>query len=248
MARDIESIVSREHLENLVARTTTEIASVARGKRAAFAWSGGKDSLALQGVCEAAGIKECVLGMTHLEYPAMLRWLTDHMPDGLTVINTGQDLKWLSENPQMLFPQDAATAAKWFRIVQHTAQERYFKSKQLDVILLGRRRADGNFVGRDGANIYESRGVLRYSPLADWSHEEVIAFNHYYGMPTPPCYSWPNGFVVGTGSWPARQYTGSVERGWAEVFSIDPAVVEAAASLIPSARSFLFERAATMNP
>ena len=67
----------------------------------------------------------------------------------------------------------------------------------------------------------------------------MLAFCHHYRMPMAPCYRWPNGFAVGTGPWPARQWTGSVEQGWAEVWRIDPSVVRGAAALIPSAREFL---------
>ncbi|HEX8556688.1 MAG TPA: hypothetical protein VF668_01225 [Pyrinomonadaceae bacterium] len=239
LAQGIEQRVTRAEIDNLVDRTVDEIRRVAGDKRAAYAWSGGKDSIALGGVCRLAGVTPCLLGMTYLEYPQFLAWLTDNMPDELTVINTGQDLNWLASNLSMLFPQDAATAARWFKIVQHKAQEVYYHDEELDMIVLGRRRADGNYCGAPGENVYTSKGVTRYSPIWQWRHEEVIAFNHYYGLPCPPIYSWPNGFVVGTGSWPARQYTGSIENGWREVFSIDPSVVEFAATRIESAREFL---------
>ena len=55
------------------------------------------------------------------------------------------------KHPSMLFPQDSATAAKWFSIVQHRAQAQYYKENDLDVLLLGRRRADGNYCGK-GSN------------------------------------------------------------------------------------------------
>ena len=44
---------------------------------------------------------------------------------------------------------------------------RYYKEHQLEILLLGRRKADGNYVGKD--NIYtNSSGITRYSPLAEW--------------------------------------------------------------------------------
>lgn len=239
LAQNIEQYVTRAEIEALVDRTVEEIKQTSRGKRAAYAWSGGKDSIALGGVCRLAGIHPCVLAMTHLEYPAMLRWITDNMPDELTVINTGQDLNWLASHLDMLFPQTAEPARRWFRMVQHRAQNRYYKDSGLDMIAVGRRLVDGNYCGAPGENIYAYKGVTRYSPIWKWRHEDVIAFNHYFGLPCPPIYSWPNGFVVGTGAWAARQYTGSIENGWREVFTIDPSVVELAATRIASAREFL---------
>ena len=123
--------------------------------------------------------------------------------------------------------------------MQHRAQRIYSKSHDLDLIILGRRRADGTYVGR-GSNIYtDGKGVTRFSPLADWTHEQVLAFIHYHQLPVPPIYGWPNGYLCGTHPWPARQWTGSVENGWCEVYGIDPSIVIEAAEKIDSARAFL---------
>lgn len=122
--------------------------------------------------------------------------------------------------------------------MQHRAQRIYSKTHGLDLIILGR-RADGNYVGR-GSNIYtDGKGVTRFSPLADWTHEQILAFIHYNQLPVPPIYSWPNGYLCGTHPWPARQWTGSVENGWREVYGIDPSIVIGAAEKIDSARAFL---------
>jgi len=235
---NIEGYVSKAELDALIDTALQEVRQTTADRNAAFAWSGGKDSLVLERLCAMAGITECVMVISNLEYKAFLQWVTDHMPFGLEVISTGQDLEWLAKHPDMLFPQDSNTAAKWFHIVQHAGQARYFKNRKCDILLLGRRKADGNYVGQ--GNIYtDNKGITRYSPLADWSHEAVLAFIHYFNIPLPPFYGWPNGYYCGTHSWPARQWTGSVENGWKEVYGIDPEIVHEAAGLIPSARQFL---------
>jgi hypothetical protein len=55
----------------------------------------------------------------------------------------------------------------------------------------------------------------------------------------PPIYEWHNGYYCGTHPWPARQWTGSVENGWKEVYEIDQSIVTEAAEFIPSAKAFL---------
>lgn len=232
-------VISRRAIAEKVDRAVEDVRRFCRGKTAAYAWSGGKDSIALAWVAELAGVSECVLGITDLEYPAFLAWVTAHMPDRLEVINTGQDLDWLAAHPQMLFPQDASTAAQWFARVQHAAQRRYYKANKLDVILLGRRRSDGNFVGRAGENHYECDGIVRFSPMADWSHAEVFALIDHYGLPMPPFYDWPRGYRCGTHPWAARQWCKGTGHAWHEIFTIDPAVVRHAATKIPSAAEFL---------
>lgn len=237
--KDIESIISKKELDKKVKSTVADIKKKTKGKKSAFAWSGGKDSLVLEQICYMAGISTCVLVISNLEYQAFLEWVDTHKPAELEIINTGQNIEWLAKHPHMLFPQDSKTAAQWFHIVQHRGQAKYYKEHNLDMMLLGRRKADGNYVGK-GDNIYtNSQGITRYSPLSDWSHEEILAFIHYYNVPLPPIYEWENGYYCGTHPWPARQWTGSIENGWKEVYQIDKSIVENAAQYIPSAKEFL---------
>jgi hypothetical protein len=229
----------QRRLDLLIETSVADIVRTVGRRRAAYSWSGGKDSIALGYVAEAAGIADCVMGISNLEYPAFLQWVTAHMPRELEVINTGQDLEWLARNPEMLFPANSNIAAKWFKIVQHTAQARFFRDRSLDVLLLGRRRADGNYLGAQGELIYTSSdGITRYSPIGRWEHIDVLALVERIGN-WPPIYGWPRGFQVGTHSWPARQWCGSVEAGWREVYSIDPQIVRDAEPYLDSAARFL---------
>lgn len=238
----IKEIYPREKAVALVERTAYEVQVTTWGCSVGWAWSGGKDSQALRLVMEQVGIRHCVLGMSYgLEYPEFLRWATDHMPPDLDVIaNEALTLEWLAAHPEMLFPQNSATAAKWFRLIQHKARAEFYDRYDLNLLIVGRRLADRNHVGDAATGVYTNgEGVTRYSPLRHWTHEDVLAVCAWYDLPLPPCYGWPNGWVVGTGCWPARQWTGSVSNGWAEVHQIDPSIVVQAAQHIESAQTFL---------
>lgn len=107
------------------------------------------------------------------------------------------------------------------------------------MLLLGRRRADGNYVGR-GDNIYtNAQGITRYSPLSGWTHEQILAYIHYHRLELPPIYGWKNGYICGTHPWAARQWTGSVENAWSEIYGIDADIVTDAALHFQSAKDFL---------
>lgn len=54
---NIEQMVSRKELDQLVDKTVKEIKKKTNGKKAAYAWSGGKDSLVLGDICKLVGIK-----------------------------------------------------------------------------------------------------------------------------------------------------------------------------------------------
>lgn len=221
-----------------------DIKSKTHNKNTAYSYSAGKDSIVLQFLCEKADINQCVFVCSDLEYSAFLKWVNENAPSGMEIINTGQNMEWLAKHQNMLFPQDSNTAAKWFHIVQHRGQEKYYKKHHLDMILLGRRRADGNYVGKQ-SNIYtNAKGITRYSPISEWTHEQVLACIYYYKLPLPPIYDWKNGYLCGTHNFAERQWTGSIQNGWNEVYEIEPEIVIKASNYIESARQFLNERSA----
>ncbi len=240
--KNIDKIISKTEIDELTEKTILSIKETTNGKNAAYAWSGGKDSIVLGNICERANITKSMIGVCDLEYPAFMSWIEKNKPDECEIINVGLGLDWIAKHPEMLFPNDCTKAGRWFSIVQHKAQKIYFKNQNLDILVLGRRHADGNYTGK-GTNIYtDSKGVTRYSPLADWKHEHILAYIHYYKLPLPPIYDWKNGYVCGTHPWPARQYTENTENGWQEIYNIDPTIVEGASEKIESAKHFLIER------
>lgn len=231
----------RARADELVAQAADLVrARCERSLNPAFGWSGGKDSQGLRIVCEAAGVTQNVAVISELEYPAFLAWLTDEMPWGCYVETRPLDLGWLRGEPEMLFP-DTQHAARWFRLIQHAGQRAFCKTQMCDLLILGRRRSDGNYISKQPGSLeYVDRGgFVRFSPIADWSHEDLLTVLGAHATPLPPCYGWPRGFRVGTGAWPARQYC-SREQGWAEVIEIDRQVVELAAGAgIPGAEEAL---------
>ena len=113
MALDhIEETVSKKELDSLVKKTVKDIKEKCKGKKAAYAWSAGKDSLVLGEICEKAGIDQSVLVRCNLEYPAFIAWIEQNKPSGLEIVNTGQDMEWLKKHPDMLFPDKSNKAAQ----------------------------------------------------------------------------------------------------------------------------------------
>lgn len=110
----IEDTVSKKELDSLVKKTVKDIKEKCKGKKAAYAWSAGKDSLVLGEICEKAGIDQSVLVRCNLEYPAFIDWIEQNKPSGLEIVNTGQDIEWLKKHPDMLFPDKSNKAAQWF--------------------------------------------------------------------------------------------------------------------------------------
>ena len=175
----IEQIVPFPALQERAGETLERIRKATDGRKTAYAWSAGKDSLVLGHLCEQAGITDSMIAVCNLEYPAFMAWVEGNKPQGCQVMNSGQDLTWLQKHPNMLFPRSSALTGRWFSIVQHKLQTDYFRQQGLDMLLLGRRRADGNYTGQDG--LYTNgKGITRFSPLYDWPHEDILAYIHYH--------------------------------------------------------------------
>lgn len=239
---DIETLVPRESLEQTCEQVLAEIRRVAPGRRIAVAWSGGKDSLVLGHLLQRAGLPLVgVLGLTaELEYPAMDAWYATHTPPDITIVRRPQHTwAWLASHPAMLFPQNALDADRWRTSVWQAAQNAYCERQGKDLLILGRRKLDENYCGPGTTGLYTVRGVTRYLPIRFWTHEQILAYLHYYHLTLPPVYHWFNGFKEGTHPWPMRLAVLNETDGWAQTFAADPSLVEQAAPFFPGACAYL---------
>ena len=234
--RNIGNYVGRDEVEAAAQIARNRILSMTAGKRAAYSWSGGKDSLVLADLCRSVGITKCQCLITDVEYPAWERFLRLNAPSGCEMVEVGFGLHYLQEHPEMIFPT-GKTFQKWYKMVQQNNFISYIKRANLDVVILGHRTIDGNICGTGGVRERPGGGVL-YAPIYDWSHELLFAYLHYHNIELPFIYEWKDGFYQGTHWWPARKVE-SVEQGYREVYEIDKTVVINAAAVLPSAKKFL---------
>ena len=182
------------------------------------AWSGGKDSLALDAldalVCEV-GLAESprvyTKGAPGMEVPETEAFLAEHLPKNCYVEDSTLTMAWVASNPRRLFPANIISDPKGKHCLpachsewnsrKWADQSRVAKNLGLGVVITGRRNADGNWVGRDGET-RQKRGNLRtVNPLYDWSHEMVLAYLHDRGVQLPALYTLPPGFKYGVRPW-----------------------------------------------
>lgn len=235
----IEELISADEVDAYAAKAIADIRREASGKKAAYAWSGGKDSIVLANLCEAAGVTTGYFAYSDLDYPAFISWCMEHKPAGVIPMHTGYDLDWLAMHQELIFAR-GRTGQQWHIFNQRKPFTRMISENSLDVLVLGHRVIDGNVCGTDGY-IRKKSGEVRYNPLKDWPHEALLGYIHYHHIELPPIYLWKNGFVNGTHAWPERELCDSLNQGYREVYEIDPSIITRAAEKIPSARRFLEE-------
>lgn len=235
---DIEHLISREEVDQFADKAIGHIRKATVGKKVAYGWSGGKDSIVLGKLCESAGVTNCFFGHCDLEFTAFLSWALSHLPEGCRIINTGISLNWLSKHQDMLFADDSKRLNLWYSMVQRRAFSDYYASEKPDLIIVGHRVIDGNICG-EGGYIRKKSGEVRFSPIADWPHEAVLGYIHYNSLELPPTYQWEDGYVFGPTPWPIWGHPKSHGDGWRMIYELEPSILPEAAKWLDSARRFL---------
>lgn len=238
----IGEYVSLDEAARAVDDAAAEVLRVTHGKRAGYGWSGGKDSIALQVVMERVGIRKCYMAyVPALSFKHYLPWCQEHGPASLEILGYDDvNIGWLARHQQYIFNQRDHSI--WSRFCQVRGHDRFCLDNRLDMVILGRRHQDGNYIGAKGSNIVtKGNGVTLYSPLANWSHEMVLAVIHYFkNRELPELYTYPEAFVEGTPIWPDYYKTGEdVDTSYRRIYNIDRTIIERAARYIPSAARFL---------
>lgn len=234
----IEELISPEEVRRYADAAVSEIQDTAAGKKAAYAYSAGKDSIVLADLCSKAGVHTGYFAYCDLDYPAFVEWVTANKPTGVQMMHTGIGLDWLSDHQNLIFAE-GQLGQRWHQISQRGPFTRMYSDNGLNLLLVGHRKIDGNVCGPEGY-IRKRSGETRFSPLRDWPHEAILGYIHYNHLPLPPIYGWKDGWVQGTHAWPEREFcSNDAMKGYREIYAIDPSIVIEAAKQIPGAQTFL---------
>ena len=201
----------------LVAKAVREVRATP-AERPGYVWSGGKDSQALRVVMEQVGIARCAIATSVFDYSVIMDWVRENAPEGLEYHDIGVGYKELLDDNDRLFMK-TKKAKQWWLSYHLRSYKSWAEQNDIDICFTGRRKIDGN-----NAKITVSHGVQYYSPLWDWSHEEVMACNKYHGMASNPIYEWGTGWMHGTTGWATRFYKeiSDDEYWWRELWVRDP--------------------------
>ena len=138
---NIEDLISPEEVQAYADDSLKEIRRETFGKRAAYAYSAGKDSIVLADLCEKAGISRGYFAYCDLDYPAFVAWVREHKPAGVVMMHTGYGLDWLYQHQNLIFAE-GQLGQRWHQISQRGPFTSMFFDNHLDVLIVGHRRID----------------------------------------------------------------------------------------------------------
>lgn len=199
LLREAPALVSPAEVENLADDALAVLREHLRGKRAAVAYSAGKDGIVAldlaRRACPDVPAVQCVTG---LEYPFWLRWCREHLPAGTDLVQlTELDEAWLRAHPRYLFPTRNEDILAWYGLTHWRVQNEAARDRKLDFLITGRRVKDGNFCGKRGQYLVENGTKSVLNPIRDWSHEQLFAYIDHRGLALPPWYDLPDAFESG---------------------------------------------------
>lgn len=194
-----QSVEGKIKAEKLIEKALERIPN----ERCVYGWSGGKDTLALQLICERAKIADCALGTIGFqwEYPSFIEYVEKNKPKKLVIKDFGITAEWLNAHPQYVFPSNSADNYYWYKNCNQKAFFEFAKEKDSKHIVLGHRTIDGN-ICRDG--ILPKGDTKRIFPMFDFSHEDCFLLIAYAGKELPAQYFYPDGFKQGSHAWVMR--------------------------------------------
>lgn len=240
----IQELVPEAHVQAKARATIETLRQLAQGHTVGVAWSGGKDSQALRTLVELSGIPAQyfqILVQPEFEFTAQEEFYAANRPAGCDVVRLDRGLEWVLAYPRRLFPNQPALYTAWSS-PKWQAQHAWAAEHGVDLLLMGRRRQDGNNTGKAGF-LTSKTGVITYCGIRDWLHEEVFALLSYHNVPCAPCYHWKaggQGFDYGTEPWPLwTDYETTRPQAWAQVIAIEPALESFANQYFPNWRTEL---------
>lgn len=242
--------ITRAEIAALEYRTIQLIRKVANHyRKPCSGWIAGKDSLVLDRILQKAGIRYTPIMWRGVnEYPSMVEWIAENKPRNLIEEVIGKySLEFLETHPDYLFCSNG-TRQKWMS-TKWTRQRKDIAKHGFDLFITGRRLKDGNICGtKESGYVVEKEGssYATFSPLAEWSHEQLLAYIKYENILLPPFYTYKRGFLIGSvamGEWTERPMLDKTEdEVWDELYEIDPSIVIGASKTLTRAKRYLEKR------
>lgn len=239
--------IPQSHIDDLTQKTIEKIKKISKGyKKIVVGYSSGKDSIVVEDLCKKSGIKYIpVMWRTIYHYTKTLDWIKNNKPENtIEIILDRPSWDDLEKNEMLQFCGEKKADTFWMSH-KWKAQKQFLKEYGCDLFITGRRTRDKNNCGKK-ENDYVKIGKDHntFSPIAEWTIQEVIAYLRYNNLELSPQYlEIPDGFLNGSiaylESFRFGRFKCELNDKWDEVYNIEKDQVYRAAKYLTSAREYL---------
>jgi 3'-phosphoadenosine 5'-phosphosulfate sulfotransferase (PAPS reductase)/FAD synthetase len=235
--------VSKREIETLTTSAIEMINSVVGNYKNIFCgWTGGKDSLVIASLLDKSNCKYTPINfITSYEFVSFMQFIDKIKPNNLiTLYADAYHLPHLNVDGGLLFLKRPKSLGEWIK-KKLIVQRRELKRLGCDLFVTGRRTEDKNFCGKKENNYVAPANTFpTFSPIAEWTNEQILAYMKYNGLLLAPLYYYKNGFSNGTGGWPKiTAINGNDYDTWDYLMTIDPDIVINASKYIDTAREYM---------
>lgn len=235
---------SLNHIERITEDAIKRIRSICPQYHCCSGWVGGKDSIVLHDVLLRSGVVfSPIIWRGVNEWEMMRKWIEENAPHNIIMCSVDKfTFEFLEKNPEFLFCQ-GNTRQKWLQ-AKFNRYNKDIVDLGYNMFITGRRVIEGNVCGskKDGY-IVKGKYFTTFNPLAEWTHEEVLAYIRYHNLSLPPIYGLQQGFRCGsvsTGEWTEYAcFELSEKEVWDEIYAVEPRTVINASKHLTSARRYL---------
>lgn len=197
--------VSKTEIEALTIEAVERIKTVAKNYKNIFCgWTGGKDSLVIADLLDKGNVPYTPINfITSYEFQSFMDFIDQIKPNNLkTHYADAYYLPHLNVDGGLLFLKRPKSLGEWIK-KKLVIQRRTLGYYECDLFVTGRRIEDKNFCGRKEDNyLAPAKTYPTFSPIAEWTNEQILAYMKYNELPLAPLYYYKNGFSNGTGGWP----------------------------------------------
>lgn len=220
-------LYSKSDIKNLEQDCLRKISERIGTLKTAYGYSSGKESIVILHLCKQLGIPGVIINSAdpRMHYPVMRSWVKREIKKhGVHQHPRPITLEWLGQHPNQVFSRSSSDSQKWFARTHQTGLREYYKQNNLDLIILGRRKQDGNVMGRGSQSegYTDQKNFTYYFPLASWTHAQVFAYLDHNNLKLPPRYSWTNGYLNESFYWASLKHKGPIAESWRHVFKYYP--------------------------